>query len=69
MAEVKKPRLTLADVEAFSRAKSLEWGTVVFIDGVRAVYSGVQGNSVCFRIKSRNTYIQAGDPRLRELTV
>lgn len=59
-----KPRLSLAEAEAFARAKKLEWGKEVMIGEEKAIASGSLPGYVVFKIRNRLVSIPAGDPRL-----
>ena len=64
-----KPRISIADMNAYDKALNLPYGQRVTLKGEKAIAVGRYGNVAVFKIKNRNTEIYPGDPRLLELVV
>ena len=62
-----KPNLTLADVQAYNFAKSLQMNEEVLVGQERVKFAGMMGNLVTLKVRGRFRYLKAGDPLLLEL--
>lgn len=60
-----KPRASFANVEAYRRISELPEGTQVDVDGTKAVFTGMLGYLLTFKVNGKKVNVRIGDPVYR----